>query len=222
MKSASHRSRNAASTRHAILASARKAFARGGYDGVGLREIGAGAGVTAMMINRYFGPKEALFAEVVADVMATPIVLTDAALQAGSLGKALAAGVVQPSSTGATPLDGFLIMMHSASSSRAAAIAREQIERHYHRQLTAVLHGEHAPQRAAAVLALVAGIHVMRQVIGLTALADARPDALLEILTPAFEQLLALPARPGSIAPMRPKTKRIGLPPRSPRVAERS
>lgn len=43
----------------------RAAFTASGYDGVGVREIAAGAGVTAMLVNRYFGSKEQLFAEAV-------------------------------------------------------------------------------------------------------------------------------------------------------------
>ena len=58
------RTRNAAATRAAILGSARAAFVRSGYDGAGLREIAETAGVTAMMVNRYFGSKQLLFAEV--------------------------------------------------------------------------------------------------------------------------------------------------------------
>ena len=57
--------RFAAATRDAILTSAIRAFARAGYDGVGVREIAGDAGVTAMMVNRYFGSKEQLFAEAV-------------------------------------------------------------------------------------------------------------------------------------------------------------
>ena len=184
------RPRNADVTRHAILASARKAFARAGYDGAGLREIGAGAGVTAMMVNRYFGSKEQLFAEVVVGIMTTPIILTEKNLASGSLAKALAAGIVTQTAPGATPLDGFLIMMHSASSSRAAEIARAEIERHYHRQLTAALPGAHAAQRAAIILSVVAGLQAMRQVIGLSALADAKPAVLITILAPVFEALV--------------------------------
>lgn len=60
------RRRNAAATREAILNSARHAFANAGYDRVGVREIARGAGVTAMLVNRYFGSKEQLFAEVLA------------------------------------------------------------------------------------------------------------------------------------------------------------
>ena len=65
------RPRNAAATRQAILQSARQAFARAGYSGAGVREIAHGAGVTAMLVNRYFGSKERLFAEAVAESMAT-------------------------------------------------------------------------------------------------------------------------------------------------------
>ena len=102
-------------------------------------------------------------------------------------------GIVNQTEAGATPLDGFLIMMHSASSSRAAEIGRAQIERHYHRQLTAALRGRHAAQRAAAILSVVAGLQVMRQVIGLSALTGAKPAALVALLTPIFEKLVGPP-----------------------------
>ena len=37
-----------------------------------VREIAEGAGVTAMLVNRYFGSKEGLFAEALAATMASP------------------------------------------------------------------------------------------------------------------------------------------------------
>ena len=185
------RLRNADATRAAILSSARRAFAKAGYDGAGVRAIAAGAGVSAMMVNRYFGSKERLFAEVVAGIMATPIILTPDNLASRSLGAALAEGLVAQTGPGATPLDGFLIMMHSASSARAAKIARAQIERHYHRQLSGALGGAHAAERAAIILAIVAGIQAMRQVMGLSGLANATPATLAAILTPLFDQLVA-------------------------------
>src|SRR5215471_9974646 len=113
------RRRNAAETRRAILASARKAFARAGYDGVGVREIAAGAGVTAMLVNRYFGSKENLFAEVAADTMRDPVILSAENLAQSDLAAALARSLVEVTTPGATPLDGFLILLHSASSPRA-------------------------------------------------------------------------------------------------------
>ena len=184
------RRRNAAATREAILISARRAFARAGYDGAGVREIAAGAGVTAMLVNRYFGSKEQLFAEVIAATMATPTILTEEILNSSRPGEAIAAALVNITETGATPLEGFLIMLRSASSERAAEIGREQIENHYHKVMTAALSGDLAPQRAALVLSLVAGFQVMRQMIGLSALAEAEPSALIKVLAPLFQNLV--------------------------------
>jgi AcrR family transcriptional regulator len=184
------RRRNATATREAILTSARLAFARAGYDGAGVREIASGAGVTAMLVNRYFGSKEQLFAEAVAETMATPTVLTQRILQSPTPGADIAAALVNVTKTGATPLAGFLIMLHSASSQRAAEISREQIEAHHQKVVTAALEGDLAPQRAALVLSLIAGFQVMRQMIGLRALAKVEPEALVKILGPLFQQLI--------------------------------
>jgi AcrR family transcriptional regulator len=184
------RRRNAAATREAILASAREAFARVGYDGAGVREIAAGAGVTAMLVNRYFGSKEQLFAEVIAATMANPAILTQQNLKSSKLGETIAATLVNITKAGDTPLEGFLIMLHSASSKRAAEIGREQIKHGHQKALTAALSGDLAPQRAALVLSIVAGFQVMRQMIGLPALADAEPATLVKLLAPVFQQLI--------------------------------
>ena len=189
MRTKVHR-RNAATTRKAILASARQAFARVGYDGAGLREIAKGAGVTAMLVNRYFGSKERLYAEVVADTMATPSVLTRESINSAAPGKDIAAALIDRTKAGALPLDGFLIMLYSLSSKRADAIQREQIESHHHRAMTAAIRGAMAPQRAALVLSLIAGFQVMRQMIGLSALAEADSKALKKILGPLFQFLI--------------------------------
>ena len=184
------RRRNAAATREAILISARRAFARAGYDGAGVREIAAGAGVTAMLVNRYFGSKEQLFAEVLAATSATPTILTQENLRSSNLGETIAATLVNITKTEDTPLEGFLIMLHSASSKRAAEIGREQIEKGHQKVMTDALSGDLAPQRAALVLALVAGFQVMRQMIGLSALAEAEPSVLIKVLAPLFQQLI--------------------------------
>lgn len=55
------------------MTSAVRNFARAGYDGVGVREIAGDAGVTAMLVNRYFGSKEQLFAEAVETSFVSPV-----------------------------------------------------------------------------------------------------------------------------------------------------
>lgn len=190
-KAATPRVRNADATRAAILVSARRAFVKKGYDGAGVREIAAGAGVTAMLVNRYFGSKEKLFAEVVADTMQPAVILHPANLKAKDLSVALAEALVNVTNTSAAPLDGFLIMARSAASPRAAAIARKEIEKHHQRTMTDALSGKLAAERAALFLSLVAGVQTMRQVIALKALAQAKAADLARLLAPMIETLLA-------------------------------
>ena len=120
---ASRRTRNAAITRDAILHSALQAFARSGYEGVGVREIAAGAGVTAMLVNRYFGSKEQLFAEAIAWTMTRPSILTTQNLASPNLARTIAATLVDITTAGNTPLEGFSILLRSVSSQAAAKIA---------------------------------------------------------------------------------------------------
>jgi AcrR family transcriptional regulator len=184
------RQRNAAATREAILHSARQAFAKAGYAGAGVREIARGAGVTAMLVNRYFGSKERLFAAAVAESMATTGLLAPQIASGDTSGKAIAAGLIGITKADAAPLEGFQIMLRSASSASAAKIGREQIERHHQKTIAAALTGPLAEQRAAVMLSLIAGFQVMRQMLELRALAKADSRALVKVLAPLFDQLL--------------------------------
>jgi AcrR family transcriptional regulator len=207
------RRRNAAATRDAILRSARKAFVQAGYDGAGLRKIAADAGVTAILANRYFGSKEGLFAEVVAATMAEPVILTAENLKSDDLGLTIASMLVNITKSGDTPLDGFLIMLHSTASERASEIGREQIEKGHQKTLAAALEGPFAAERAGLVLAMVAGVQAMRQMIGLPALANADPKILIRLLAPIFRQLVnaempAMPAKDTAPGVLNRKRKR--------------
>jgi AcrR family transcriptional regulator len=82
-----------------------------------VREIANRAGVTAMLVNRYFGSKEQLFAEVVAENIATPSILTHEIIISATPGEDLATARVEQTKTSAIPLDGFLSTLHSASAS---------------------------------------------------------------------------------------------------------
>jgi AcrR family transcriptional regulator len=192
------RTRNAAATREAILKSARKAFAAHGYDGAGLREIAAEAGVTAMLVNRYFGSKEQLFEEVIEATMSGASVIREGIGDLPNLGDYLAAGVLATTSPDAAPLDGSLMMIRSASTAnpRVAEIGRRQIEKRHMKTLAAALKGEHAAERAALILSLIAGVQVMRQMIGLSALAKTPPATLHKLLAPVIQKLANPPIRP--------------------------
>ena len=155
-----------------------------------MREIAAGAGVTAMMVNRYFGGKEQRFAEAIVAANATPTIATDAVLKSERPGEAIARALVEITRADDTPLEGFLILLNSASSARAAEIGRAAIEAGHQKTIADALHGQHKEQRAALILSLVAGFQMMRQSIGLGALAEADPEVLAKLLAPLFAQLV--------------------------------
>lgn len=189
------RSRKAEKTKAAILASARQAFAELGYDGAGVRGIAQGAGVTAMMVNRYFGSKEQLFAEAVAASMADPTILSQENLDSPARCRKFAEALIALTGQDETPLDGFLILFRSTANETAARIAKEQIAAIHQRTAEgAASDSEHSAQKAALFLSIVAGVQMMRQMIGLSALADADPKTLADLLTPLFERLIGNPS----------------------------
>ncbi len=155
-----------------------------------MREIAEGAGVTAMLVNRYFGSKEGLFTEVVAAAMAAPTVLTEETVRAPDAAERIARGMVAVTKSGEPPLDGFLLMLRSTSSSRAGQIGRGQIEKRHQRALVGAMKGEDVAVRAALILAISAGIQVLRQMVALPALAKADPETLVRRLTPLIRELL--------------------------------
>lgn len=180
MEKSSARTRNAAATRQAILASAVAAFTRHGYDGVGVREIAAEAGVTAMLVNRYFGSKEGLFSEVVEVSFAPPTMVPAAS---GDLARATAEALVARTEPAAGHLGPFELMLRSAANPRAAEVIRAGIERHVGARLASALEGPEAHERAELGLALLAGVWLMRTVIGTPALRQAERQWLVEQLT---------------------------------------
>jgi AcrR family transcriptional regulator len=175
--------RNAAATREAILRSALAAFTQSGYDGVGVREIARSAGVTAMLVNRYFDSKEGLFAEAVETAFAEPTLLTD---DVTTLSHAVAIALTRPAEEN-NSMDGFLLMLRSLSNPRATEILRDSIDRHFQQRLAALLPGTKSNERAALFLCVVAGFQLMRNVLDNPALAKARPvsrqvEALFDLL----------------------------------------
>jgi AcrR family transcriptional regulator len=77
-------------TRRDILRAAGRRFARAGYASVRLKDIATDVGVTAPLVLRYFGSKEALFREVARDERNPPHVTADLRGPLSSLGERLA------------------------------------------------------------------------------------------------------------------------------------
>jgi AcrR family transcriptional regulator len=193
------RRRNAAATRQAILDSARLAFTRFGYDGVGVREIAQNAGVTAMLVNRYFGSKEKLFEEVIEVTLATPGVIkrgmATSQRDPAMFCREVASALVANTAPGVTPLDGILILIRSAANKQAGKMLRENALELL-QPLIDMLPGPDPDVRAALLLSAIAGFQLMRQVIEMPALAEADAAVLSQQLTALFEPLLVKKGNP--------------------------
>jgi AcrR family transcriptional regulator len=179
--------RNAAATREAILHSAIQNFARAGYDGVGVRQIAHDAGVTAMLVNRYFGSKEGLIAEAVETAFATPVFI-------GERSDDLVADIVEVLVARSGPTEDapqpFMIMLRSASSPVAMAIVRDAIERHVGARSARQLDSADRNLRSEILLALISGMLMMRGVVGTRALRKGKPADIERVLEPAIAALI--------------------------------
>ena len=184
------RPRNATATRASILQSAIQNFARAGYDGVGVREIAGDAGVTAMLVNRYFGSKEQLFTEAVEASFAPPVFITD---DPSSLARGAATALVARSAPDADELAPFLIMLRSASNPRSAEIVRNAIERHVGRRLARQLPAPARQLRTDVLLSVISGVLLMRRVVGTRHLNARNPDQLVDLLEAVFAAIADTP-----------------------------
>ncbi len=173
------RKRDGAATREAILAAAVVEFTEHGYARAGVRQIAERAGVTAMMINRYFGSKEGLFAQAVDRAFGPPTIVGG---ELPGLAPSIARTLTERTAPGAERLDPFLLLLRSASDPEATSIVRRGVESHVGARLAGLLGGADAEVRAQLVLALVAGTWLLRSVVGTTALAAADNERLADIL----------------------------------------
>ncbi len=137
-----------------------------------------------MMVNRYFGSKQLLFAEVLEAANAEPIIATPENLQCPRPRPPHRRGPSSSVTTpGATALDGFLILMRSASSPRGRRHRQAGDRSHAPAQRGTALDGETASERAAILLSAGRGrCQIRRQVIGLEALTGADPGKPAKLL----------------------------------------
>jgi AcrR family transcriptional regulator len=175
------RKRDAATTREAILEAATRRFVTQGYGRAGAREIAADAGVTAALVNRYFGSKENLFAEVIERARDVGQLLRGGRV---NLADHLARVVVYGG--GDAPdglLTSLLLLLQSATDPRAIELFRRDLDRTQLRLLAAHIGGDDAAVRAAMVLSQLTGFAVLHHVLRPEALADARGEELVALLS---------------------------------------
>lgn len=178
------RARNQAATRNAILAAARVEFSARGYDHATVRGIAARAGTDPALVIRYFGSKEKLFGEAIAEEFAFDDWFgTDRA----QIGRFLARIV---SSKPAGSEDPFLATLRSAGNPAAVDLIRKRIESTFLDPLGALIGGPEAQERAAEIAALITGVIISRKVLNLGPYATMTEQQLDTSLARSIQRIV--------------------------------
>ena len=184
--------RNAAATRNAILEAARVAFTRHGFDQVGVREITHAAGVNPSLVNRYFGTKEQMFAEVM------QVGLGFDGFGDGSQAQMTRwlTDYVLDKTVDRDAFDPMLSLIRSAAVAQAQPVLRDYLAREAIEPLAKVMGGEAASDRASFIVAFLIGVIIMRSVIKCDSMIATGRNDIAEM----FDQILALTASPSMTA----------------------
>ena len=172
-----------AATRAKLLDAGRRQFSYGGYGEVGVREIAAEAGVNAALINRYFGSKLGLFAEVVGDTLRVGDLLVG---DRATLGDRLARYLVRPRRDGFDPT---MVLLRSAAHPETAGVLRAALAEQVATPLGEWLGGDDARERAGLITSVLFGFALTRDVIGSSVLGGDQ-DELVGHLGDVMQRLI--------------------------------
>lgn len=180
------RPRNAPATRAAILEAARACFTEGGYEHVGVRDVAARAGVNGALVIRYFGSKMRLFEQAFAGRFSLDYISNGGRLN----GEEIARVVLKKEVYAAARFNAVLALVRSAPDPQAGAILKTLLEDEFIEPLAALLRGPKARERAGLITAYLFGLVIVRDVMGIAALADSPDEALIALVTPVIQSYL--------------------------------
>jgi AcrR family transcriptional regulator len=178
-------------SREAIQGAARRLFAERGYDATTLRGVAAEAGVDPAVVLHFFDSKDGLFRAAVG----WPFDPATAAAQFGEPGDEGIArriarvffGYWEDPETRA-PL---LALLRSAMTHETSAtLLREFAGRQMFAQVVPLLGGRQPELRVNLAVGHLLGVAVVRYALQLEPIASARPEELVEWMTPALERYL--------------------------------
>ncbi|WP_394830204.1 TetR family transcriptional regulator [Pendulispora rubella] len=170
LKPTDERSRDRARTRAKIMEAAKVAFSKYGYGGANIRDIAAEAGITGALVVRYFGSKEKLFEEALAD--AFDLGQAFASTERRELGEAIVAHLFSEQQV----VDLTAMMLLASVDPSANPVARRLAHARMLHPMMKLIGGKNAEQRAALILSLVTGVWFYRFMLPLRPLSG-RSDA---------------------------------------------
>lgn len=189
-KETPHKRGDAKVTRNKILEIATMLFVERGYEDVGMREIAAKAGVTAAMINRYFGTKEALFVELIGDAFVFTEMLDG---PRADFGKKVATTLLQPCG----PFESrcieeehfkmLQIIIRSAATEGAPLQIQQILDKQLWQPLIAFLGGKNPHERAELIVATIIGFVLMNKKVSSPSQKKSQPEVLASLLATAIQ-----------------------------------
>lgn len=163
-------------TRERILKAAILRFSTHSYEETGLRDIASDVGVDMAYVHRSFGSKEKLFREAVKAIVRPEVWLVG---EASELHVTLAKEVL--AEKGANEIRSFDVLARSFSSPEASRVFRELIDEGLVKPMASKCPVV-SEQRASMVAAFLAGVSILRDVIGTPALQSGGNDRELMAL----------------------------------------
>ncbi len=170
---------------------ARRRFSQFSYENVGTRDIAADAGVDAALVNRYFGSKEKLFAEVITGGFRLEEHLSE---QLSDLGAYLAWQVLEGAEErDQDEFDAMRVLLRAAGSPAIAPIVSECFHREFVTPLARLLPGRDAATRAALIASYVIGLATMRHGLSSPELAGEKTRKAAAIAAAAIQSCVGAP-----------------------------
>lgn len=174
-------------TRDRILNAAVLRFSSHSYEQTGLRDIAADVGIDVSYVHRCFGSKEQLFAEAVEATIQPARLLTGTADDLpGTLAKHVFARDAAQARNEVGPLD---IIIRSLSSPEASSVLRDFMLNDFITPLANKL-DQPAARRAALIAAFLAGVGILRNVLGVAPLLEAEGGDLESLIANALEDMM--------------------------------
>lgn len=179
--------RQAKSTRDRILDAAVVRFSKQSYEDTGLRAIAADVGVDVAYVHRCFGSKQRLFTAAIEAALRLDSGIAD---MPGDIEQTLARLLVErtngQSADTVSPLD---IVIRSLASREATQALHRYVLKDFINPIASRLKPP-ANQRATLIVALLAGIGILKNVLGIAPLIDMEPGGLETLIANAIKGVM--------------------------------
>jgi AcrR family transcriptional regulator len=182
--------RDAEASRTRILEAARIRFSQNSYEGVGVREIAADAGVDPSLVMRYFGSKEALFREIAARAFDTDDVLGS---DAETLPERTADHLMRTlgGEDWRRGYDPLRLLLGSIGSPTAGPILAKYLDQNFVRPIAAALEGDSAQERGAMIAAEILGFALIRLALASRETEPLDDGVLQEVLLESLRRVVS-------------------------------